>query len=121
MYYLAWLTLFLPAPAFQAKLAPFLLFPSKQKPSKAQKRKEKLAAKDAEREARIAAELEALGTTERQAEEEALKAVLAPLGLAIKEIRVSLLEAMGTSFGGLILETCFRSSLGGLEVRDSAC
>jgi hypothetical protein len=66
------------------------LFPCAQKPSKAQKRKEKQAAKDAEREARIAAELEELGTTERQAEEQALRAVLNPLGLDIKEIRVSM-------------------------------
>jgi hypothetical protein len=59
-----------------------------QRPSKAQKRREKHAARDAEREARIAAEKEALGTPERLAEEAELKALLAPLGLGIKEIRV---------------------------------
>ncbi len=59
-----------------------------QKRTKAQKRKEKQAARDAEREARIAAEKEELGPSEREEEERALKAVLAPLGLVIKEIRV---------------------------------
>lgn len=44
--------------------------------------------RDAEREARIAAEKDALGTPERLAEEAALRALLAPLGLAIREIRV---------------------------------
>jgi uncharacterized membrane protein len=62
-----------------------------QKTTKAQKRREKQAAKQAERDARIAAELEAAGPSERQEEEVALKALLAPLGLGIKEIRVSLL------------------------------
>ncbi|KAI8472716.1 MAG: hypothetical protein J3K34DRAFT_519584 [Monoraphidium minutum] len=57
------------------------------KPTKAQKRREKHAAMDAEREARIAAEKEALGTPERLAEEAELKALLAPLGLGIQEIR----------------------------------
>jgi hypothetical protein len=37
-----------------------------------------------------AAELEAAGPSERETEEAALKALLAPLGLGIKEIRVSL-------------------------------
>lgn len=67
-----------------------------QKPSKAQKRREKHAVRDAEREARIAAEKEALGTPERLAEEAELKALLAPLGLGIKEIRVSGARGQGT-------------------------
>ncbi|WIA37258.1 hypothetical protein OEZ86_014203 [Tetradesmus obliquus] len=57
------------------------------KTTKAQKRREKLAAKQAEREARIAAELEAAGPSAKDEEEAALKALLAPLGLGIKEIR----------------------------------
>jgi hypothetical protein len=59
-----------------------------QKPSKAQKRREKAAAKDAEREARIAAELAGLGPSEQAVEEAALAQLLAPRGLGIKEIRV---------------------------------
>jgi hypothetical protein len=59
------------------------------KSTKAQKRREKQAAKQAERDARIAAELEAAGPSAREEEEAALKALLAPLGLGIKEIRVS--------------------------------
>jgi hypothetical protein len=58
------------------------------KTTKAQKRREKQAAKQAERDARIAAELEAAGPSERETEEAALKALLAPLGLGIKETRV---------------------------------
>ncbi|KAF8065793.1 OTU5 [Scenedesmus sp. PABB004] len=57
------------------------------KPTKAQKRRDKAAARDAERDARIAAELDALGPSEREEEEKALRALLAPLGLGIKEIR----------------------------------
>eukprot|EP00775_Hariotina_reticulata_P010756 gene10756-10912_t len=60
---------------------------SKQKSTKAQKRREKAAAAAAEREARIAAELDSLGTSERVEEEQALKKLLAPLGLGVKEIR----------------------------------
>jgi hypothetical protein len=60
-----------------------------QKASKAQKRREKRAQEDAEREARIAEELASLGTSERLAEEAALKELLLPLGLGIKDIRVS--------------------------------
>jgi OTU domain-containing protein 6 len=56
-------------------------------PTKAQKRREKLAAKEAERDARIAAELAALGPTERAKEAAALRALLAPMGLAVKSIR----------------------------------
>lgn len=40
----------------------------------------------AERDARIQAELEALGETEREREEEALRAGLAPLGLAVHDV-----------------------------------
>lgn len=47
-----------------------------------------MAAAAAEREARIAAELGNLGPSERVEEEKALKKLLAPLGLGIKEIRV---------------------------------
>lgn len=60
-----------------------------QKASKARKRREKRAQEDAEREARIAEELASLGTSERLAEEAALKELLLPLGLGIKDIRVS--------------------------------
>jgi OTU domain-containing protein 6 len=56
-------------------------------PSKAQKRRDKLAAREAERDARIAAELAALGPTERAKEAAALRELLAPLGLAVKSIR----------------------------------
>lgn len=66
----------------------FLCVALLQKPTKAQKRREKLAAKQAEREARIAAELAESGPSERQEEEKELKALLAPLGLGINEIRV---------------------------------
>ncbi|KAH7619635.1 hypothetical protein Ndes2526B_g06617 [Nannochloris sp. 'desiccata'] len=54
--------------------------------TKAQQRREKQAQKDAEREARIAAENAELGETERMVEEKALKKVLAPLGLGVKDI-----------------------------------
>jgi OTU domain-containing protein 6 len=61
--------------------------PKKEKKlTKAQQRREKQAQKDAEREARIAAENAELGETERMAEENALKKVLAPLGLKVKDI-----------------------------------
>ena len=54
--------------------------------TKAQRRREQLAQKHAEREARIAAEVADLGETERVAEEKALKRLLAPLGLGVKDI-----------------------------------
>ncbi len=61
--------------------------PKKEKKlTKAQQRREKQAQKDAEREARIAAENAELGETERMVEEKALKKVLAPLGLGVKDI-----------------------------------
>jgi OTU domain-containing protein 6 len=56
-------------------------------PSKAQKRRDKLAQREQERDARIAAELAALGPTERAQEAAALRSLLAPLGLAVKSIR----------------------------------
>lgn len=56
------------------------------KPSKAQKRREKLAKEEAERDARIAAELAELGETERAAEERQLKELLHPMGLDIVDI-----------------------------------
>jgi OTU domain-containing protein 6 len=56
------------------------------KPSKAQKRREKLAKEEAERDARIAAELAELGETERVAEERQLKEFLHPMGLDIVDI-----------------------------------
>jgi OTU domain-containing protein 6 len=61
--------------------------PKKEKKlTKAQQRREKQAQKDAEREARIAAENAELGETKRMVEEKALKKVLAPLGLKVKDI-----------------------------------
>ncbi|KAG2444687.1 hypothetical protein HXX76_001431 [Chlamydomonas incerta] len=57
------------------------------KPTKAQKRREKHAQQEAEREARIAEEQAALGPSDKALEEERLAALLAPLGLAIREIR----------------------------------
>jgi OTU domain-containing protein 6 len=56
------------------------------KTSKAQKRREKLAKEEAERDARIAAELAELGETERAAEERQLKEFLHPMGLDIVDI-----------------------------------
>mmetsp|Transcript_25187 Transcript_25187/g.63934 ORF Transcript_25187/g.63934 Transcript_25187/m.63934 type:complete len:372 (-) Transcript_25187:390-1505(-) len=55
--------------------------------TKAMKRREKLAAAEAEREARVAEELAAAGPSARQQEEEALHALLVPLGLAVRDIR----------------------------------
>ncbi|GLC46713.1 hypothetical protein PLESTB_001355500 [Pleodorina starrii] len=57
------------------------------KPSKAQKRREKLAQQDAEREARIASEQAAMGPSDKAVEEQALQAMLLPLRLGIREIR----------------------------------
>jgi len=58
---------------------------SKQK-SKSQRRREAKAAHEAEREARILAEKEAQGPTERALEEERLMGLLLPLSLSIKEV-----------------------------------
>jgi len=61
--------------------------PKKEKKlTKAQQRRQKQAQKDAEREARIAAENAELGETERMVEEKALKKILAPLGLGVRDI-----------------------------------
>lgn len=57
------------------------------KPTKAQKRKEKLAAKEAAYQARLAEESAAAGPSSRQLEEEALVKLLKPRGLRLKEIR----------------------------------
>lgn len=56
------------------------------KQSKAQRRREQRAREEAEREARIAAELAELGETEREAEEKELQLLLSPHGLGIKDI-----------------------------------
>jgi OTU domain-containing protein 6 len=56
-------------------------------PTKAQKRRDKLAQREQERDARIAAERAALGPSARAGEAAALRALLAPLGLAVKGIR----------------------------------
>lgn len=56
------------------------------KPSKAQLRREKIARDEAERNARIAAELAELGETERVREERQLGELLEPLGYQIRDI-----------------------------------
>lgn len=56
------------------------------KKSKAQKRREKLEQEELERDRRIAEELEAMGDTEKQLEEEALLAKLSGFGLSMKDI-----------------------------------
>lgn len=56
------------------------------KPSKGQRRREQRQREDAEREARIQAELAELGDTDRVIEERELKAILRPLGLGIQPI-----------------------------------
>ncbi|KXZ45272.1 hypothetical protein GPECTOR_56g368 [Gonium pectorale] len=57
------------------------------KPSKAQKRREKHAQQEAEREQRIAEEQAALGPSDKALEEDRLRELLAPLRLGIREIR----------------------------------
>lgn len=57
-------------------------------PSRAQKRRDAKAAVEAEREARIAEEQDALGESARVVEERQLAATLAPLGLAVRSIPV---------------------------------
>ena len=59
-----------------------------QEASRAQKRKAKAAAAAAEREARIADENAAAGDSARVVEEAALRDVLRPLGLAVRDIAV---------------------------------
>ncbi|GIL87437.1 hypothetical protein Vretimale_1658 [Volvox reticuliferus] len=57
------------------------------KATKAQKRREKLAQQDAEREQRIALEQAAMGPSDKALEEEHLQELLLPLKLGIREIR----------------------------------
>lgn len=57
-------------------------------PSRAQKRRDAKAAAEAEREARIAEEQDALGDSTRVLEERSLQELLAPLGLAVQDIPV---------------------------------
>ena len=59
-----------------------------QKQSKAQRRRAKQAAAEAERQAAIAAEVANIGETQRQAEEKALHARLLPHGLRVVDIPV---------------------------------
>ena len=59
-----------------------------QEASRAQKRKAKAAAAAAEREARIAEENAAAGDSARVVEEAALRDMLRPLGLAVRDIPV---------------------------------
>eukprot|EP00887_Chlorella_sp_A99_P006748 scaffold3.g6748.t1 len=56
------------------------------KPTKAQKRREARTREEGERDARIAAELEAMGDSDRVVEARALAALLLPLGLAVREV-----------------------------------
>ncbi|KAJ9516686.1 hypothetical protein QJQ45_015128 [Haematococcus lacustris] len=76
--------------------------PGQGQPTKAMKRRQKAAAQEAEREARLAAEAAAAGPSAREAEEEALAALLAPLALRMKDIRVS----RGSNRGGLTATAC---------------
>lgn len=76
-----------PVAAAVAELASASLDPAPAKPSKAQKAREKKKREEAEREARIEAELAAAGPSSRALEEDALSAKLAPLGLAVVDIR----------------------------------
>ncbi|EIE21449.1 cysteine proteinase [Coccomyxa subellipsoidea C-169] len=55
-------------------------------PSRAQKRRDAKAAAEAERDARIAEEQDAMGDSDRVIEERELAATLAPLGLAVRSI-----------------------------------
>lgn len=61
-----------------------------QESSRAQKRRQKVAAQGAERESRIAAELAEAGDSERQLEEAALLELLLPLGYAVRNIQASI-------------------------------
>ena len=58
-----------------------------QESSRAQKRRQKVAAQGVERESRIAAELAEAGDSERQLEEGALRELLLPLGYAVRDIQ----------------------------------
>jgi OTU domain-containing protein 6 len=68
-----------------------------QKSSKGQRRREKLAQQDAEREAVIAEEVASMGETLREAEEKQLQSVLEPLGLRIVVIPVRTRAAVSSS------------------------
>lgn len=57
-------------------------------PSRAQKRRTQQAEKEAEREAELAAERGGQGESEKAAEARQLRDMLAPLGLAVREIQV---------------------------------
>ncbi|GIL44074.1 hypothetical protein Vafri_1633 [Volvox africanus] len=57
------------------------------KPTKAQKRREKLAQQDVDREQRIALEQAAMGPSDKAVEEEHLQELLLPLKLGIRDIR----------------------------------
>ena len=59
-----------------------------QKPTKAQKRREKAAEAEAAREARIADANAELGDSDRVLEERALAELLAPLGAGVRDITV---------------------------------
>ena len=59
-----------------------------QGPTRAQKRRDKAAAQQREREQRIADEAAAAGESDKAAEQRQLEALLAPLGLCIREIAV---------------------------------
>eukprot|EP01024_Parvocaulis_polyphysoides_P028541 TRINITY_DN25798_c0_g2_i1.p1 TRINITY_DN25798_c0_g2~~TRINITY_DN25798_c0_g2_i1.p1 ORF type:complete len:399 (+),score=95.18 TRINITY_DN25798_c0_g2_i1:54-1199(+) len=61
--------------------------PSQKKLTKAQKRKQKQAEKEAEREAQIKEELDNLGTTQRQAENEKLEEILNPIGFTVFDVK----------------------------------
>ena len=56
--------------------------------TKAQRRREKQAAQEAEREAQIAEEVADIGETQRESEEKQLQALLLPMGLRVVEIPV---------------------------------
>ena len=63
-------------------------------PSRAQKRRDAKAAAEAERDARIAEEQDAMGDSDRVIEERELAATLAPLGLAVRSIPVRSCRAL---------------------------
>jgi len=73
-----------------------------QESSRAQKRKQKVTAQGAEREARIAMELAEAGDSERQLEEAALRELLMPLGLAVRDIQARCIP-LGECMQGIII------------------
>lgn len=72
-----------------------------QESSRAQKRKQKVAAQGAEREARIAMELVEAGDSKRQLEEAALQELLLPLGFVVRDIQARIYIPWGLSPGRL--------------------